>query len=220
METDSKLTSLPYWDKLTDKEKEYVNTNSTVQTYEKGEIITVCDSMCLGMIHVLSGQIRVLMLSEEGREITLYRLKRGDSCILSASCVLRQVTFEVEMIAIEETRLLVINSAAYGKLMEQNLNVKCFSYELATKRSSSIIWVLQQILFAKFDRRLADFLLRICGETGSIEITMTKEAIAQEVNTAREVVSRMLKEFADEGLIEMKNKTIRILDKKGLEKIL
>ena len=116
--------------------------------------------------------------------------------------------------------MLIVNSSAYGKLMEQNLNVKCFSYELAMERSSTVIWVLQQIIFAKFDQRLASFLLRASDKSGSLEITMTKEAIAREVNTAREVVSRMLHTFAEDGLIEMENKTIRILNKAGLKKIL
>ena len=211
---------LPFWESLSEKEKEYVRQNSSVHTYEKGTDITGCGGFCLGMIYILSGQIRVLMISEEGRAITLYRLKKSDSCILSASCVLSQISFEVEMTATETTKLLVVNSGAYGRLMEQNLNVKCFSYQLATQRFSSVIWVLQQILFAKFDQRMAGFLLKACEESGTPEITMTKEAIAQEVNTAREVVSRMLKTFADDGLIEMKNKTIRILDKSGLQNIL
>ena len=211
---------LPFWDKLTANEKIYIKQNASVRTYEKGENLTACGCFCLGMIHVLSGQIRVLMLSEEGREITLYHLNKGDSCILSASCILSQITFEVYMVATEKTELLIVNSSAYGKLMEQNLNVKCFSYELAMERSSTVIWVLQQIIFAKFDQRLASFLLRASDKSGSLEITMTKEAIAREVNTAREVVSRMLHTFAEDGLIEMENKTIRILNKAGLKKIL
>ena len=214
------IKELPFWDKLTASEKIYVKQNASIRTYERGENLTACGGFCLGMIHVLSGQIRVLMLSEEGREITLYRLNKGDSCILSASCILSQITFEVDMVATEKTELLVVNSSAYGKLMEQNLNVKCFSYELAMERSSTVIWVLQQIIFAKFDQRLASFLLRVSDKSNSLEITMTKEAIAQEVNTAREVVSRMLRTFAEDGLIEMENKTIRILNRAGLQKIL
>ena len=123
------------------------------------------------------------------------------------------------MIATEKTQVLVVNSGAYAKLMEQNIYVRCFSYELATERSSSVIWALQQIIFFKFDQRLARFLLSACEHSGKNEITMTKEAIAQEVNTAREVVSRMLKQFADDGLIKMNQKTITILNKTGLQRI-
>lgn len=211
---------LPYWEQLTSSEKEYVCQNAAVKTYDKGEDITACGGICLGMIYVLSGQIRVFMLSQEGREVTLFRLREGDSCVLSASCLLSQLSFDVNLVTTDPTELLVVNSSAYGKLMEANIHVKCFSYELALERSSAIIWVLQQIIFARFDTRLAGFLLDESARAGRDEITMSKEAIAREVNTAREVVSRMLKTFVEEGLIQTDHKTIRLLDKPGLQRLL
>lgn len=220
MEIDAAVRGLPYWGKLSDSERDYLKQNTIIRSYAKGAFLKNSGVSCLGMIYVLSGSVRTLMISEEGREITLFRLNPGDSCILSASCVLTQVSFKTEMIATEETRILIVNSGVYAKLMKQNVNVKCFSYELATERSSSVIWVLQQIIFAKFDQRLARFLLSLCEKSGKNEITMTKESIAQEVNTAREVVSRMLRQFADDGLIKMNQKTITVLDKNGLQKIL
>lgn len=214
------VRKLPYWDKLSDSEKEYVRQNSMVRTFEKGAFLKGHGESCLGMIYVISGSLRAMMISEEGREITIFRLYPGESCILSASCVLTQVSFETVMVSAEPTQVLIVNSGAYAKLMEQNINVRCFSYETATERSSSVIWVLQQIIFYKFDQRLAKFLITTCEKTGRDEITMTKEAIAQEVNTAREVVSRMLKQFADDGLIKMNHKTITVLNKNGLKKIM
>ena len=214
------IKKLPYWDKLSGSEIEGLERNTVIRSYNKGAFLKRPTESCLGMIHILSGSVRALMISEEGREVTLFRLCSGDSCILSASCVLAQVSLETEMIATEDTQILVVNSSAYSKLMEQNVHVRCFSYELATERSSSVIWALQQIVFFKFDQRMARFLLSICESSGKNEITMTKEAIAQEVNTAREVVSRMLKQFTDDGLIKTKQKTITILDKAGLQKII
>lgn len=219
METEKAIRKLPYWEKLTDSERDELARNTAIRSYNKGEYLIGLNESCLGMIYILNGSIRTLIISEEGREITLFRLKPGDSCILSASCVLSQVSFETEMIATDETQILVVNSGAYSRLMEQNVYVRCFSYELATERSSSVIWALQQIIFFKFDQRLARFLLTACERSGKNEITMTKEAIAQEVNTAREVVSRMLKQFADDGLIKMNQKTITITNKTELQKI-
>lgn len=210
---------LPYWDSLSDDEKEFVAQNTVIRSYAKGEFLKGPNVSCLGMICILSGSVRALMISEEGREITLFRIGQGDCCIFSASCVLSQITFETEMIATEETKILIVNSNAYAKLMERNVKVKCFSYELAMERSSSVIWVLQEILFAKFDQRLARFLLNECEKSGGNEITMTRETIAREVNTAREVVSRMLKRFAGDGLIRMNRKTISVLDMEGLRSI-
>lgn len=213
------LKKLPFWEKLSDSEKEYIQSNAAVRSFAKGTFLKGKGESCLGMVFVLSGSVRALMISDEGREITIFRLNPGDSCILSASCILTQVSFETELIATEATKILIVNSGAYSRLMEQNIEVKCFSYELATERASAVIWALQQIIFAKFDQRLARFLLEACGKAGKDEIVMSKEAIAREVNTAREVVSRTLKLFADEGLIKTNQKTITILNKDGLRAI-
>ena len=219
MKIEEAIKKLPYSDKLTDSEREGLEQNTVIKSYNKGAFLKGPTESCLGMIHILSGSVRALIISEEGREITLFRLSPGDSCILSASCVLTQVSFETELIATEATQILIVNSGTYSKLMEQNVDVRCFSYALATERSSIVIWALQQIIFFKFDQRLARFLLSACENSSKNEITMTKESIAQEVNTAREVVSRMLKQFADDGLIKMNKKTITIMDKTGLQKI-
>lgn len=220
MKIEDSVISLPYWDKLSESEKDFVKRNAVVRSYEKGSVMQSCAESCLGMIQVLHGSIRVLMLSEEGREITLFRLSEGDTCVLSASCVLSQITFETQLITEEETQILVVNSGAYSKLMDENINVKCYTYELTMERFSSVVWVFQQILFARFDKRLAGFLLEYCERSGKTEVRMTQEAIAQEVNSAREVVARMLKQFSSDGLIELKRGSIIIKDKAGLKNLL
>ena len=210
---------LPFWDKLTEEEKEYTSLNTVVRSFKKGTMLQGCEETCLGMIQIISGSVRVLMISDEGREITLFRLNPGDSCVLSASCVLSQITFETHMIASVDTEVSVVNCGAFAHLMDNNLNVRCFAYELATERFSTVVWVLQQIIFEHFDQRLAVFLLNQCEKTGQTEIQMTQETIAQEVNTAREVVARMLKQFAQDNLIEIRRGAIVIKDAKGLQSI-
>lgn len=215
--TEQFTSQLPYWNNLTESEKALVSQNAVVQSYPKGTFLQGCGASCLGMIYLLRGSVRVLMISEEGREITLFRLKRGDSCVLSASCVLSQITFETQMAATEETEILIVNSGIYGQLMESNLNVKCFSYELALERFSTVIWVMQQIIFARFDQRLATFLLTYYERSGKTELKMTQEAIAQEVNTAREVVARMLRQFASDGLVTVNRGTITLQNIEALK---
>lgn len=206
------ITVLPFWKDLSEEEKRYVTENAVLRTYPKGTYLQSCGESCLGMIHVISGSIRALMISEEGREITLYHLNPGDSCVLSASCVLNQLSFETQMVATEDLTLLVVNAGAYGRLLEKNLAVRCFTYELAYARFSTVIWVLQQIIFNRFDRRLAQFFIAEYEKTGTAEIRMTQEEIAREVNTAREVVARMLKQFTADGLIEVKRGAIELKD--------
>ena len=108
------------------------------------------------------------------------------------------------------TSIYNADAGTVAKLMESNIHFKCFIYELAAKRYSTVVWVMQQILFAHFDERMARFLLSRYEKTGDSTIRMTQEAMAQEVNSAREVVARMLRQFESDGLIEL-NRGIVIL---------
>lgn len=213
------LSKLPFWKELNQSQKEYLLNNTSIRHYNKGTSIFSCDSSCLGMTYVIKGSIRVYILSDEGREITLFRLKKEEPCVLSASCVISQITFDTHMDAEQDCDLLVINSSALKKITEENIYAKCFMYELMTNRFSSVMWTMQQILFEKLDRRLAVFLLQEYDKTKSTEIHMTHEQIAQQINSAREVVARMLKSFAADGLVEMKRGAVILKDTESLRKI-
>ena len=209
---DKKLDLLPFWSSLSDDEKEIVQQRSVVRPYSKGTIINNCDNECLGMILVLSGEIRTYLLSDEGREVTLFRLYSNDLCVLSASCVISQITFETQMIAQQDTEALIIPVSVIAALTQRNIYVRCFLYELATKRFSDVMWAMQQILFKGLDRRLAGFLIDEAKRTDSNVIRMTHEQIAQHISSAREAVARMIKHFTEDGLIEIKRGTITLLD--------
>ncbi len=214
------LITLPFRDRLTEQEKTFCEQNAFVQHYKEGAyILGECESGCRGMLHILSGEIRAFIISEEGREITLFRLGAGENCVLSASCALAQITFETQIEVVVDAEILIIPASAYAKLMESNIYVRCFTYELAAERFSAVMWVMQQIIFYGFDKRLADFLLAEYRRTGSPAIRMTQEAIAQSVNSAREVVARMLRQFASDGLIESRRGEILLRDIAGLERI-
>lgn len=208
---------LPFWDKLTESEKEFVNTYSTVVEYEKGRIIHSDDDNCLGMIMMLEGEIRTYVLSPEGREITLFRLYKDDCCVMSASCVIKELDFSSQMTAESNCKILVINSGIFSRLAEKNIYVKCYMYEVLANKLSSVMMTMQQILFKGFDKRLAEFLIEECERTGSSTVKMTHQQIAQHTNSAREVVARMLKRFCQEGIVELHRGAIKIIDKKALE---
>ena len=157
------LTQLPFWSSLTEQEQETLRRSAFVRHYEKGAFIHSSDNECLGMLFVLSGEIRTYLLSEEGREVTLFRLYPGELCVLSASCVISQITFDTQMTAGMDTDVLIVPANVIAALKEQNLHVRCFLYELATKRFSDVMWAMQQIMFKGLDRRLADFLLAEAG---------------------------------------------------------
>ena len=217
------LEKLPYWDSLDDGEKKAVMNTAVVNHYGKGSVLHGNSDegfSCLGMIYMISGELRAYILSEEGREITLFRLCEGDSCVLSASCVISQIDFETMLTATTEADILIIPTAVFGKLTRENIHVRCFMYELATERFSTVMWVMQQILFNRFDQRLAAFLLSKYRRSGIPEIRMTQEEIAQHINSAREVVARMLKQFALDGFVDNRRGSIVLKDIQGLEKIL
>ena len=160
---------LPFWSLLTEREQETVRRSAVTRRYEKGALIHDGGSECLGMLLVLSGEIRTYLLSDEGREVTLYRLYPDDLCVLSASCVISQITFDTQICAQRETEVLIIPASIVAALREQNLPVRCFLYELATQRFSDVMWAMQQILFKSLDRRLATFLLAEAERTAQHE---------------------------------------------------
>lgn len=219
MKSESYVSQLPYWKDLEDDEKEAVTNGAVMREYKKGACIYGIHDACLGMVYVIKGSIRVFIVSEEGREVTLFHISEGESCILSASCVLEEISLEVQLMTEADTEILAVSAGIYQKLMESNLKVKCFSYELSSKRLSCVVWVMQQILFAHFDERMARFLLMEYEKTGNIKIQMTQEEIAREVNSAREVVARMLRQFVEDGWIEMGRGTIILKDLKALKQL-
>lgn len=216
---EAQLQKLPYYAHLTQEQKQMISDRWQIQTYKKGEIIHGCAEECLGQILMLKGSARTYILSEEGREITLFVLRPDDTCVLSASCVISQITFETQMVAEEDCEMLVLNSGVFFKLTEENIYVKCYMYELLTKRFSSVMWVMQEILFKGFDRRLAGFLIGEYERTGNPEIKMTHEQIAQHTNSVREVVARMLKRFSYDHLLNYKRGVITLTDIDGLYRL-
>lgn len=210
----------PFWIHLNDAEKQFLYENTFTAHYPKGSSIYGGSSDCLGILLVRKGQLRTYLLSDEGREVTLYRLFPGDICVLSASCVLETITFDIFIDAEEDTDLLIINSSVFRQLSQNNIYVKCFGYEQATYRFSDVMWAMEQILFMGADKRLAIFLQDEIVNTGENTIKMTHEQIARYMGSAREVVSRMLKYFESEGIVKLARGEIQIINKEKLNSML
>ena len=209
----------PFWKNISASDREMLLGSSQTICFPRGT--TIHDgNECTGVILVKTGSLRLYMLSEEGKEVTLYRLFPGDVCILSASCVLKSITFDVFIDAEEESECTVVGGCALEELSERVDEVKIFVLESALARFSDVMWVMQQILFMSMDKRLAIFLCDESTNLGTDVIRLTHEQIAKYMGTAREVVSRMLKYFSAEGLISMsRTEGIRILDKKKLRSL-
>ena len=213
------LSKLEFWNKLKVKEQEELIKNSVIKEYKKGSIIHSENNECLGMMIITQGEIRTCIVSEEGREITLFKLSENDVCVLSADCVIKQITFDTLMIAESDCKILLINVSYFNQLINQNIYARCYTYELISEKFSNVMWVMKEILFDKFDKRLASYLIKQTQKNNNLKIKVTQEQIAKDLNTAREVVSRMLKRFELEKMIEIQRGGVRILDLEKLKEL-
>ena len=208
--------TFPFWEDLSEADRESLIRSSYPVNFKKGTHIHDGNE-CTGVILVRSGNLRLYLLSSEGKEVTLYRLYGGDVCVLSASCVLDAITFDVSVDAEEDSECVVVGSCVLEELSRRIPRVKLFIMEVALSRFSDVMWVMQQILFMSMDKRLAIFLLDESAKTGSDTIKLTHEQIAKYMGSAREVVTRMLKYFSAEGMLSAtRGEGIKLLDKKRL----
>ena len=210
--------TFPFWNKLSEIDKATMCRTAHQVHFKKGTNIHDGNE-CTGVILVKTGSLRLYILSEDGKEITLYRIFPGEMCMLSASCVLETVTFDVFVDSEENSDCVVIGGCIFEDLSRRMSEVKIFALETALARFSDVMWVMQQILFMSMDKRLAIFLIDESSKRGSDVITLTHEQIAKYMGSAREVVSRMLKYFSSEEIVEVSRGGIRILDKRRLRAI-
>lgn len=208
----------PFWSELGQSDREFLCKHSTEVHFEKAQAVHD-NTECTGLYIVKNGRLRLYMLSEDGKEITLYRLSPGEICMLSASCVLQSITFDVYVEAEEPSDCYMISASAFGVISEKVPTVKIFALETAVNRFSDVMWIMQQIVFMSMDKRLAIFLLEDAQVNSSDTITMTHEQIARHLGTAREVVTRMLKHLANDGIIGVTRKGITIVNKRKLQGI-
>ncbi len=208
------------WDKLTPSQKDDLSQSSIINCYQKNDNLHGKESGCIGTMFIINGRLRVYVLSEEGKEVTLYRLYENDSCVLSASCVLANISFDVFIDAEENTEVLMINSAVVSQIMRDNIYFECYIYKAITERFSDVMWALEQILFKSIDERVATSLWDAMINSKEDVLTITHDAIAKDIGSAREVVSRMLKYFESEGIVQLFRGGIRIIDKTKLRKMI
>lgn len=203
---------LPFWNLLTDREKEILKDNTIERTYTKGSIIFDNSSSCLGLLNVISGQVRAYLVSDEGKEVTIFKLEDNDLCVLSASCIIKQITFDTQLVANEDTKVLIVPSNIIEDLAYMNIELRCYLYEKALARFSDVMWNMQELLFKGLDSRVANYLINQYERTDSTIIKVTHEEIANDINSAREAVTRILKLFVQDGLIKLQKGSIELVD--------
>ena len=207
----------PIWNQLASGQQETLIESTIQRAIPKGTLLHSGSMDCTGLLLVQHGQLRAYILSEEGREITLYRLLEGDICLFSASCMMRSIQFEVMIEAEKDTELWIIPADSYKSVMDQSAPLANFTNEVMAGRFSDVMWLLEQILWKRFDQRLAGFLLEESALEGTDVLKITHEAIGSHMGNPREVVTRMLRYFQSEGLVRLSRGTVEITDADGLE---
>ena len=210
---------LPIWDKLTSDQQQRIAGVIEYRKVNKGTHIHDSSAECLGLIIVRTGQLRAYILSEDGREITISRLFEYDVSLLSASCVMPDMQFNVMIEAEKDTEFWSIPACMFKNLVDESLAVSNYSRNLLSSNFSELMWLMEQIMWKSFDKRLAAFLLEEAAIEGSSSLKITHEKIANHLGTAREVVTRMLRYFQGEGMVKLTRGTIELTDKKKLSGI-
>ena len=210
----------PIWNKLTADQQQHILSVSEFRKVKAGTVLHDGSPECMGLIVVISGQLRAYMLSEEGREVTICRFFDMDVCLFSASCVMPNMQFDIFISAEKDCELWIIPACLYKNLMDESLPVASYSYNLISNHFSELTWLMEQIMWRKFDERLAKFLLEESGLENSNTLIITHDRIANHMGTAREVVTRMLRYFQSEGMVRLTRGTVEITDAKKLSRLL
>ena len=212
-------TYFPIWNKLDGEHQEKLLSAVFFKKVEKGTVLHNASMDCTSLFLVKSGQLRAYILSEEGREITLYRLFDRDMCLFSASCLMRSIQFEITIEAEKDTELWVIPVRVYQTIKEESAPLANYTNEIMATRFTDVMWLVEQIMWKSLDKRLASFLIEESAIEGSQILKITHEGIANHIGSHREVITRMLKYFQTEGLVALARGTVEIIDAEKLKSL-
>ncbi len=166
------------------------------------------------MLFLLDGTVRVQQVSESGREIVLYRINAGESCVLTTACLLAYDDYSAEGYAETAVRAAAVPRQVFDDLVAQSKTFRQFVFSAFSKRITDLFLVIDEVAFQRMDVRLAQKLIELSHGADSIETTHQKLSV--ELGTAREVVSRQLQEFQRRGWVEQSRGTVRLLDRDAL----
>ena len=207
----------PIWNKLTDDQQQRITQRVVRREVKKGTLLHDGSNECTGLLLVRTGQLRAYILSDEGREITIYRLFDRDMCLFSASCIMRSIQFDITVEAEKDTELWLIPPDVYQAVMNESAAVANYTNEVMASRFSEVMWLMEQIMWKSLDKRLAAFLAEESAIEGSETLKLTHETIAKHLGSHREVITRMLRYFQSEGWVKVSRGTVEILDMDALE---
>ena len=210
---------LPFWSGLTAQQQQKVMEVIELRTVAQGTHIHDSSADCLGLVIMRSGQLRAYILSPDGREITIGRLLDYDVSLLSASCVMPDLQFNVMIEAEKDSQFWSIPACLFKNLADESLTVSNYARSLMGSNLSELMWLMEQIMWKSMDKRLAEFLLEESRLEETPVLNITHEKIANHMGTAREVITRLLRYFQSEGMVQLTRGAIELIHKEKLEQL-
>ena len=210
-------TFFPIWDQLQPLQQRRLLDSLSFQTVKRDTLLRGGSADCAGLLLIRTGQLRAFVYSEEGREITIYRLFDGDLCLFCAPCVIRSIQFDVTIQAEKDTEFWSIPAGVYRNLMAESTAVSNYTNELMASRFSEVMSRMEQFMWRSMDKRVAAFLLQEASIEGTRELRITHEAIANHLGSHREVITRTLRDFQSGGMVRLARDMVTILDREKLE---
>lgn len=168
---------------------------------------------CLGFPLILTGSIRVIKAAASGRELQLYRVQPGESCILTSSCLLGHTRYQARGIVAEDLEMMVLPATKFHQLLAQNAAFRSYVFSLFADRLTDLMVLVSAVAFQKLDQRLAALLISKPNPLHS-----THQALADELGSAREIVSRLLKNFAEQGWVQLGREHITLTNRAALQR--
>lgn len=180
-----------------------------------GSIVCSEGQSCGALAMVLEGSVRVRKTAENGREITLYRIEPGDSCVLTASCIISGATFPARAITERDTRAVMVPASDVRIWLAESGEWREFLFSLVSRRLAQVIATVEEVAFRRMDARVAEYLLQYADDPVDT-VRSTHQAIASELGTSREVISRILKDLEHDGLVRLGRGEVVITNAQGL----
>jgi CRP/FNR family transcriptional regulator len=188
--------------------------HSSLMRLPAGTVIFDENQPCQGFPLLLSGSVRVIKSSANGRELQLYRVGEGESCILTSSCLLGHSNYQARGIVEQDVEMIVLPPAAFRTLMADCPPFRDYIFSLFAERLTDLMELVSAVAFQKLDQRLAALLL-----SRPSPLLATHQVIADELGSAREMVSRLLKGFADQGWVRLGREQIEVIDRGALNRL-
>ncbi len=173
--------------------------------------------LCTTFAVLAQGRVRVFKIGETGREITLYRFARGESCILTMSCILSERQFPAIATVEEPAEAFVVDHTTFQGWVEHFSPWRNYMFQLLSQRLATVMAIVDEVAFRRMDERIAEFILRR-STPGEAVLNLTHQQIAAELGTSREVVSRILADFAAAGVVQLGRGSMTVRDRSGLQR--